>query len=92
MLSDGDTSIGITLPQGREELWVVGFTSTGSDGSLNAGGFAPPDQRWRGLPWQFDTDERCRLCYEVVCDDHEPVQFSIVLFADGGNLHCLLEG
>jgi hypothetical protein len=41
MLSDGDTSIGITLAPGREELWVLGYTSTGSDGNLNAGGFAP---------------------------------------------------
>jgi hypothetical protein len=91
MLSDGDTSIGITLAPGREELWVLGYTSTGSDGNLNAGGFAPPDQRWRGLPWQLDADQRCRLCYEVVCDDHEPVQTSILLFADDGNLHCRLE-
>lgn len=91
MLSDGDTSIGITLAPGREELCVLGYTSTGSDGSLNAGGFAPPDQRWRGLPWQLDADERYRLCYEVVCDDHEPAEFSIVLFADGCTLHCRLE-
>jgi hypothetical protein len=27
----------------------------------------------------------------VVCDDHQPAEFSIVLFADGGSLHCRLE-
>ena len=73
MASDGDKSIGITLPPGREELWILGYTSTGSDGSLNAGRFVSPEGRWLGLPWQLDADERCRLCYEVVCDDHGPV-------------------
>jgi hypothetical protein len=92
MASDGDKSIGITLPPGREELWILGTTSTSSsDRIMHAGHFVSRDGKWRGQPWQFDADERCRLCYEVVCDDHEPVQFSILLFADDGNLHCRLE-
>lgn len=50
MLPGRDSSIGMTLTPGTEELWVIGYTATGSDGSLQAGRFAPPNQRWHGLP------------------------------------------
>lgn len=58
LLSGGDGVIGVTLAPGREELWVLGYTATDGDGTMNAGGFAVRDQKWRGLPWQFDQDER----------------------------------
>jgi hypothetical protein len=94
LLSGGDASIGITLGPRTEELWVLGYTSasTGSDGSLNAGGFAPPDQRWRGLYWQVDPNERWRFSYEITADDVPPVRFSIVLYAEAGQLRLDLEG
>jgi hypothetical protein len=92
MLSGGDSSIGITLAPKTEELWVIGCTATASDGTLNAGRFAPPDQRCRGLPWELDHDERLRLRYEIVYDSLAPIPFGVLLFAEGDTLHCKLEG
>jgi hypothetical protein len=92
MLSGGNENIGLTLPPGREELWIAGFTSTGSDGSMNARHFAVPHQGWRGLPWRFDTDERWRLSYRVVSEGRQDVQFSVVIIADHGELRLQLEG
>ena len=92
LLSRGDSSIGITLAPGTEELWVIGYTATGSDGTLQAGRFVPPDQMWRGLPWELDYDERLRFRYEIVYDGHAPIQFTVLLFAEGDTLHCKLEG
>ena len=59
---------------------------------MNAGGFAVPDQRWRGLPWRFDPDERWRLSYQIVCDGRPDVEFSIVVTAEDGHIRCDLEG
>jgi hypothetical protein len=92
MLSGGNENVGIEVLPGREELWVLGFTATGSDGSLNAGQFADVDQRWRGLYWTADPDERWRLSYRVVADGRSDVPFSVVVFADKGRLRCVLEG
>lgn len=91
LLTGGDAAIGITLPPGREELWVVGYTATGTDGTLRAGGFAVDDQRWRGLPWELDRDERLRFVYRVDCDGRAPVKFSLVLYADDGVLRLVLQ-
>ena len=44
---------------------------------MNAGGFAVPDQRWRGLPWRLDPDEHWRLSYRIACDGMPDVKFSI---------------
>jgi hypothetical protein len=92
LLSGGNETVGITLPPGREELWVIGYTATGGDGTMNAGGFAVHDQRWRGLPWQVDEDERWRFVYQIVCNENPAIEFSIVLYADNGILRCVLEG
>jgi hypothetical protein len=46
---------------------------------MNAGGFAVPDQRWRGLPWRLDPDEHWRLSYQIACDGMPDVKFSIVV-------------
>ena len=91
-LAGGDGVVGVTVAAGREELWRIGYTATGSDRSMNAGGFAVSDQRWRGLPWQINPDERLRLGYEIVCERNRIVEFSIVLYPDGGRLRCKLEG
>jgi hypothetical protein len=90
--SRGDPSIGLTIGPGQEERWIIGYTGTGSDGKMNAGGFAAPDQRWRGLPWRFDPDERWRLSYQAVCDGRPDVEFSIVVTAEDGHIRCDLEG
>lgn len=90
--SGGDPRVGLTIGPGQEEAWIIGYTGTGSDGNMNAGGFAVPDQRWRGLPWRFDPDERWRLYYQIVCDDRPDVDFSIVVTAADGQLRCDLQG
>jgi hypothetical protein len=88
----GDPSAGQTINPGQQELWIIGYTGTGSTGIMNAGGFAVPDQRWRGLPWRFDPDERWRLYYQIACDGRPDVEFSIVVTAEEGHIRCDLEG
>lgn len=51
---------------------------------MNAGGFAVPDQRWRGLPWRHDPDEHWRLSYRIACDGMPDVKFSIVVDSPDG--------
>jgi len=92
LLTGGNESVGTTLQAGTEELWKLGYTATGSTGIMNAGGFAVEDQKWRGTPWAVDSDERWRLFYRVVARDRPDVDFSIVVYADGGHLRCQLEG
>jgi hypothetical protein len=92
MVAGGDEHIGISLASGREELWKLGYSATGSDGTMNVGGFAVPDQRWRGLVWRFDPDERWRLTYRIVADNRPYVDFSVVMIADEGSVRCYLEG
>jgi hypothetical protein len=58
----------------------------------NGGGFAVEDQKWRGTPCAVDSDERWRLFHRVLARDGPDVDFSIVVYADGGNLRCQLEG
>jgi hypothetical protein len=87
--SGGDPSAGQTIGSGQQELWIIGRTGTGSDGSMYAGAFAVPDQR--GLSWQFDPDERWRLRYQIVCDGRPDVEFSIVVTAEDGHIRCDLE-
>ena len=59
---------------------------------MNAGAFAAPDYRWRGLPWRFDPDERWRLSYEIVCEGRPDVEFSVVMTAADGQIRCELQG
>jgi hypothetical protein len=91
MQSGGDETIGIALPPGQEELWIAGFTATGSDGSLTAGRFAIPNQRWEGTPWRFDHDERWRLSYRIVSEGRRDVAFSVVITANQDHLELRLE-
>jgi len=92
MLQGGDEHIGISILPGREELWRVGYSGTGSDGVMSAAGFAVYDQRWRGLVWQFDPDERWRFTYRIAFDGGPDVEFSLVVTADNGHIRCDLEG
>ena len=82
LFPNGDPLVGHTIGPGQEELWIIGYTGTGSDGIMRAGGFS--DQRWWGLPWEFDPDERWRLSYRVECDGVLDVKFSIVVTAEDG--------
>jgi len=90
MLQRGDPSVGRTIEPGQEELWVIGYTAVGSDRIMSAGGFT--SQRWQGTPWQFDSDERWRLSYRIVCDGRPDVPFSIVVTAEDGQLRLHMEG
>jgi hypothetical protein len=92
MVNGGDEHIGITLPPGREELWRIGYAGTGSDGTISVGQIAVADLRWRGLTWRFDPDERWRLVYQIVSDNRPHAEFSVILTADNGTLHCSMEG
>ena len=92
LLSGGNENVGISLPPGREEMWVLGYSATGSDGSMNAGKFSDYDQKWRGLPWRLEPDERWRLVYHIVADGRADVEFSIVIAAEGGRIRCDLDG
>jgi hypothetical protein len=51
---------------------------------MNAGGFAVPDQRWRGLPWRLDPDEHWRLSYRIACDGMPDVKFTIMVDSPDG--------
>jgi hypothetical protein len=92
MVNGGDEHIGVTLPSGRQELWRIGYAGTGTDGTISVGQIAVADLRWRGLTWRFDPDERWRLIYQIVSDNRPHVEFSVIMTADNGVLHCSLEG
>ena len=53
---------------------------------MNAGGFAAPDQRWRGLQWRLDPDERWRFSYRIVSSPMPDVPFSLVAEAENGQI------
>ena len=92
MVNDGDEHIGVSLPPGgKDELWRIGYTGTGTDGIMSAAQFAAFDQRWRGLVWRFDPDERWELLYRIVCDNRPDVEFRVVLTADQGFIRCDLK-
>ncbi len=92
MLQGGDANIGISLPPGQEELWVIASTGTGGDGTMSAGVFSPEYRPWWGTPWQFKPDDRWRLMYRIVADNLPDVTFSIVMTAVEGHIRCDLEG
>jgi hypothetical protein len=75
----------------REELWILGYTGTG-DAHMYAGGWAVRYQRWRGMPWTADTDERWRFSYRVTSEDGPAVYFSMLVYPEDGNLRCELQG
>jgi hypothetical protein len=92
MLNGGDATIGISLPLGQQELWMIISTGTGSDGIMSAGVFAPGYRPWHGTPWQFEPDDRWRFTYRIVADNLPNATFSVVMTAVDGHIRCDLEG
>jgi hypothetical protein len=41
MVAGGDPAIGISLPPGQEELWLIATTATDSEGTMTVGTFGP---------------------------------------------------
>jgi hypothetical protein len=92
MLGGGEATIGLSLPPGHQELWVIGSTGTGGDGVMRAGVFSKDIWPWRGLPWQFEPTDRWRFTYRIVADNLPDARFSIVMTAVDGWIRCSLEG
>jgi hypothetical protein len=92
MLGGGDPSIGISLPAGQEELWVIATTATDAQGVMTVGAFYPDWPGWRGTPWYFEPDDRWRFSYRIVAENLPGVAFSIVMTAANGYVRCDLEG
>jgi hypothetical protein len=92
MLGGGDPSIGIFLPPGHEELWIIVSTATGSDGVMRVGVFSPDVRPWWGTPWQFEPNYRWRFTYRIVADNMPGATFSVVMTAVAGHIRCDLEG
>ena len=82
-LGGGDPNIGITVPAGQEELWVLGYTLTGSDGTMSSSNFASFPA---GMPWPFHPDENWTLRFQIRCDDAPDVRFEMVVKPDHGRL------
>lgn len=93
MLSGGDEGIGISLPPGEQEYWVIGSTATGSDDTLSAGPYGYRDPRWQGTPWKYDPAYPWRFTYQIVADGVPAARFSVVMMATDGRIRCqLVEG
>jgi hypothetical protein len=92
MLAGGDPAIGISLPAGQEELWVIATTATDSEGVITVGTFGPRRPGWHGTPWSFEVHDRWRLTYRIVTDNLPDAAFSIVMTAVDGHIRCDLEG
>jgi hypothetical protein len=56
-MMESDPGVGADPDFEKKKCWIIGYTGIGGDGSMSAGGFAVPDQRWRGLRWRLDPDE-----------------------------------
>ena len=69
MLTGGDPNIGISIPAGQLELWVIVSTATDSDGVMTAGVFGREHGKFQGTPWRFEPDDRWRLNYRIVADN-----------------------
>jgi hypothetical protein len=92
MMVGGDPAIGLLLPAGQEELWLIATTATDAQGVLTVGTFGPQRAGWHGTPWYFEPRDRWRFTYRIVSDNLPPVTFSVVMTAVGGNIRCDLEG
>jgi hypothetical protein len=92
-LAGGDPALGISLPAGREELWVIASTLTASDGTMSVGAFSEDSVggRWRGLQWRLNPGDRWRFTYRIVASQQPDIPFSIVMTAVGGQVRCDLE-
>jgi hypothetical protein len=92
MVAGGDPAIGISLPPGQEELWLIATTATDTEGTMTVGTFGPRRPGWHGTPWYFEPHERWRFTYRIVADNLPPVAFSAVMTAANGQIQCELEG
>lgn len=92
MQAGGDPTIGITLPPGQEELWVIATTATDEHGVMTVGVFGPRRFGWHGTPWQFEPRDRWRFTYRIVADSVTGRTISVVMHAVDGQVRCELEG
>jgi len=92
MQRGGDPNVGISLPAGQEELWVIATTATDAEGVMTVGVFGPRRPGWHGTPWYFESHERWRFTYRIVADNLPGTTFSVVMNAVDGWIRCDLEG
>lgn len=92
MQAGGDPAIGVPVPPGQEELWIIATTATGEDGLMTVGVFGPNRYGWRGTPWQFELHDRWRFTYRIVADNVPGKTFSVVMTPADGGIRCDLEG
>lgn len=91
MRAGGDPTIGIPLPPGREELWIIATTATDQQGVMTVGVFGPDRFGWHGTPWYFEPHDRWRFTYRIVADNIPARAFSVVMNAVDGWIRCDLE-
>jgi hypothetical protein len=91
MQAGGDPAIGITLPPGQEELWVIATTATDEHSGMTVGVFGPNRFGWHGTPWLFEPHDRWRFTYRIVADNVPGKKFSVVMHAADGQIRCDLE-
>jgi len=92
MRAGGDPNIGISLPPGQEELWVIATTATDENGAMTVGVFGPDRIGWHGTPWYFELHDRWRFTYRIMADVVPGRAFSVVMNAVDGGIRCDLEG
>lgn len=92
MQAGGDPAIGVPLPPGQEELWVIATTATDENGVMTVGVFGPGRFGWRGTPWYFEPHDKWRFTYRIVADNVPGQTFSVVMNAVDGRIRCDLEG
>lgn len=94
-LTGGDPAIGISLPPGQQELWVVVTTAAPAEGPMLAGefggGYGSSSGNWHGMPWNLEPGKQWRLSYRIVADNLPVATFSIVMTTADGHVQCDLE-
>jgi hypothetical protein len=94
-VTGGDPAIGVSLPPGREEVWVAVTTGTASDGTMSGVEFGPAQGssrgNWHGLLWELESGGQWRLTYRIVTDNLPACTFSLVITAEDGKIECRLE-
>lgn len=92
-LNGGDPRIGVTLPPGREDRWVIATAATATDGTILVGAFSQDSMggQFRGLLWRFEPGKLWRFTYRIVADNQSPVEFSVTMTAVDGQIRCDLE-
>jgi hypothetical protein len=92
-LTGGDPRIGVPLPPGREDYWVIATALTQPDDIILVGAFSAGSMggQFRGLQWRFEPGRLWRFTYRIVADNQPPVEFSIAMTAVDGQIRCDLE-